>query len=78
MVEFLIKKIGLYELSVIIFFLMIPIIGIIIEIFVLKSSLKTGDLMLKWFVFSGVGLRLFTVGLKKVGNLHLWQKKFLK
>lgn len=72
------KKIGLYELSVIAFFLIIPIVGIIIEFFVLKSNLKTGDLMLKWFVFSGVGLRLFTAGLKQAGNPIFTAKEISK
>lgn len=72
------KKISLYELSVIAFLLLIPIIGSIIEIFVLKSDLKTGGLMLKWFVFSGVGLRLFTAGLKQAGNPGFTAKEIFK
>ena len=40
------KKVGLYELSIIAFFFIVPISGIIIEIFVLHSNLKNADLML--------------------------------
>ena len=72
------KKIGLYELPVIAFLLIIPIIGIIIEIFVLKSNLKIDDLMLKWFVFSGIGLRLFTAGLKQASNPIFTAKEIFK
>lgn len=62
------KKIGLYEASVITFFALVPITGIVADIFILKSQISIFNLMLKWFVFSGVGLRLLSAGLKQAIN----------
>lgn len=62
------KRIGLYEISVIIFFGILPIVGVLIDINILKSEINKLNLMFKWFVFSGVGLRLLSAGLKQAIN----------
>lgn len=72
------KKIGLYEISVIIFFVLLPIIAIIVEVFISKSKINVFELMFKWFVFSGVGLRLFTAGLKQAINPSFTAKEIFK
>ena len=59
------KKFGIYEVSIILFFLIVPIAGIIIE------CMATGNndiisIGLKWFVFSGIGLRLGSAGIKQI------------
>lgn len=65
-------------MSVIIFFVLLPVIGILSEIFLWKSGLRLSKLMLKWFVFSGVGLRLFTAGLKQTCDPSFTSKKIFK
>ena len=58
------KKVGLYEVSVILFFVVIPIGAVLIE----KSITPNANLLVllfQWFTFSGVGLRLFTAGLRQ-------------
>lgn len=62
------KKLGLYEWSVILFFLIVPVIAILVNIFILKSNSSVSDIALKWFVFSGIGLRLGSAGLKQIIN----------
>ncbi|SHI16852.1 hypothetical protein SAMN02745823_02980 [Sporobacter termitidis DSM 10068] len=60
-----IKKIGLYEISVVVFFLLLPVIAAAVEIKVFLHTAALAGTLLKWFVFSGVGLRLFSSGLKQ-------------
>ncbi|MDF2567236.1 MAG: hypothetical protein K0R90_692 [Oscillospiraceae bacterium] len=72
------KKIGLYQISVIIFFALLPVIGIIGDVFILKSETNTFSIILKWFVFSGVGLRLFSAGLKQAINPSFTAKEIFK
>ncbi|AOR25152.1 DUF6790 family protein [Clostridium taeniosporum] len=62
------KRIDLYKVSIIIFFVFIPIIGVITDIFIFKSKINISSLIFKWFVFSGIGLRLLTAGLKQATN----------
>ena len=45
------KKIGLYEISVITFFVLLPIIAAIIDVFLSKSEVNALGIMFKWFVF---------------------------
>lgn len=59
------KKLNLYYLSIILFFILIPLLGALIEFAFFKSDLTGLAVLLKWFVFSGIGLRLFTAGLKQ-------------
>jgi hypothetical protein len=59
-------KLGLYELSVVLFFAVLPIGASAVEM-VLNHAVST-DVLLKWFTFSGIGLRLFSCGLKQVVN----------
>lgn len=69
---------GLYEISVIVFFLLLPIIGVIADIFILKFEVNTFSLMFKWFVFSGVGLRLMSAGLKQAISPSFTAKEIFK
>lgn len=62
------KKFDLYEISIIIFFLLLPLAGVIIDISILKFRTDIFNLMFRWFVFSGVGLRLLSAGLKQATN----------
>ena len=59
------RKFGLYEISLILFFTIVPIIGAVIEITFFYDSTNIFSVLLKWFVFSGVGLRLCSAGLKQ-------------
>jgi len=59
------RKIGMYEISVILFFAIVPIAGAVTEIAVSAISSNTSGVLLKWFAFSGIGLRLFSAGLKQ-------------
>ena len=72
------KKIGLYEVSVIIFFVVLPIVGVIADVLILKSEINIFSLMFKWFVFSGVGLRLLSAGLKQLINPSFTAKEIFK
>lgn len=60
------NTLGLYEISVIAFFVIIPVLTIILEQFLFSSSISFFELCLKWFVFSGVGLRLGSSGIKQI------------
>jgi len=59
------RKIGIYEISVILFFAVVPIIGTMAEIVLLSISSNASGILLKWFAFSSIGLRLFSAGLKQ-------------
>ncbi len=72
------KKIDLYEISVITFFILFPIFAIIVDGFILKSEVSAFKLLFKWFVFSGIGLRLFTAGLKQAINPSFTAKEIFK
>ena len=72
------KKLGLYELSVILFFLIVPCIGIYYEILILNTKLSIYSIALKWFVFSGVGLRLGSAGIKQLINPDFTAKVIFK
>lgn len=72
------KRIGLYEISVIVFFLLLPIIGVVTDVFILKLEINIFILMFKWFVFSGVGLRLMSAGLKQVIKPSFTAKEIFK
>lgn len=72
------KKIGLYEISVITFFALVPIIGVITEVLILKSEINTFSLMFRWFTFSGVGLRLLSAGLKQSISPSFTAKEIFK
>ncbi|MBV7272075.1 hypothetical protein I6U48_03975 [Clostridium sp. PL3] len=72
------RKIGLYEISIVVFFALLPIVGISNDIFILKSRTNISNLMFKWFVFSGVGLRLLSAGLKQAANPSFTAKEIFK
>lgn len=72
------KKIGLYEISVIIFFALLPMVAIATEIYIFKSEVNRFSMIFKWFVFSGVGLRLFTAGLKQAISPSFTAKEIFK
>ncbi|MFT4144286.1 MAG: hypothetical protein QM644_07490 [Mobilitalea sp.] len=58
------KKIKWYELSVIAFFIVCPFISIGIEMQLSNSAFRI--LLLKWFAFYSIGLRLLSAGIKQV------------
>ncbi|WLC77724.1 hypothetical protein KTC99_22485 (plasmid) [Clostridium estertheticum] len=58
------RKNGLFKISVVLFFYICPVISILIDMLVFKEFLLV-QVILKWCVFWGVGLRLFTAGLKQ-------------
>jgi hypothetical protein len=72
------KKIGLYEISVSLFFVVIPVAAVIIERCIISSDISLLILLLKWFTFSGVGLRLFTAGLKQVFQPSFTSRELFK
>lgn len=66
--ETMMKKWGMYEWSVILFFIGIPLVLIVMECLLFKSALSLSEISLKWFVFSGVGLRLGSSGIMQITN----------
>ncbi|MCB2356509.1 DUF6790 family protein [Clostridium estertheticum] len=58
------RKNGLFKISVVLFFYICPVISILIDMLVFKEFVLV-QVILKWCVFGGVGLRLFTAGLKQ-------------
>lgn len=60
------KKLGLYEWSIILFFLILPCVAILLEVFAVSTPLPFRVIAFKWFVFSGIGLRLGSAGLKQI------------
>lgn len=58
------RKIGMFEVSVILFFYTLPAISIIINLMSREDKFMI-ETIVKWCVFWGVGLRLFTCGLKQ-------------
>ncbi len=60
------KKMGLYEWSIFLFFLILPCVAILFEVFTISTSPPFSYIALKWFVFSGIGLRLGSAGLKQI------------
>lgn len=61
------RKIGLFEVSIVSFFYILPLISIITDVLVFKET-RLPQVVLKWCVFYGVGLRLFTAGIKQALN----------
>lgn len=57
------QRIGMYEISVIAFFYILPVISITAECFYNNSPFTS--IVVKWVLFWGVGMRLFTCGLKQ-------------
>ena len=60
------KKPGLYEWSVILSFIIVPLTAICAEASVVGSPPRLSAIALKWFVFCGIGLRLGTAGIKQI------------
>lgn len=58
------RKIGMFEVSVILFFYILPVMSIIINLMIGEEKF-IAETIVKWVVFWGVGLRLFTCGLKQ-------------
>ena len=59
------KKMNLYLYSVLLFMLIFPIISILLNI-VLTHNSDVLNIIGKWFVFWGIGMRLLTAGIKQV------------
>ncbi|GAB2027496.1 DUF6790 family protein [Lactovum odontotermitis] len=74
------KKWGLYEWSVILFFFVVPATAIVAEL-LLKKPLPIrmmSEIALKWMVFSGVGLRLGSAGLKQIKQPQFTAKEIFR
>jgi hypothetical protein len=65
--NFLPKKPSIYVISVLLFMLILPIVSIIVEQGE-STSLHRWPLIGKWFVFWGVGVRLFVAGIRQVAK----------
>lgn len=72
------KKLGLYEWSIILFFIIAPLAAISIEVFILHSTALLITITLKWYVFFGVGLRLGGAGLKQILQPEFTAKEIFK
>ncbi len=60
------KKWGLYEWSIILFFIVVPFSAIGTESLLFRSIRPLTEIAFKWFVFSGIGLRLGGAGIKQI------------
>lgn len=60
------NKWGLYQWSIILFFVVVPLLAIAGEILIFRSEEELASIAFKWFVFSGVGLRLGSAGIKQI------------
>lgn len=58
------RNLGLFQISIIAFFYVLPLITICADIFIFKQT-NIPKIILKWCIFYGIGLRLFTAGLKQ-------------
>ncbi len=58
------NKVGLFEVSVILFFYILPIVSTYAEYSFTENSVS--KIFLKWVVFWGIGMRLFTCGIKQI------------
>lgn len=71
------KRNGLFEISVILFFYICPLISSIINV-TLSKNLSLAEVILKWCVFYGVGLRLFSCGIKQSMNPEFTAKSIFE
>lgn len=60
------KKWGLYEWSILLVFLIVPLIAILVELLLIGTSQTFVAVAFKWFLFSGIGLRLGGAGIKQI------------
>ena len=60
------KKWKLYEWNIVLFFLIIPLGAIFIDYYMMGNTNLFVEISLKWFVFSGIGLRLGISGIKQI------------
>jgi predicted phage tail protein len=60
------KKRSLYEWSVALFFVLLPFAAIWIDLAFFADSGAFAAVAFKWFVFSGIGLRLGSSGVKQI------------
>ena len=61
------KKWGLYEWSIIEFFIIFPLLTLIAEYVLFEKDMNI-SLILKWITFYYVGCRLFAAGIKQFIN----------
>lgn len=67
----------MYVAVVALFMFILPIVSILIESLVYHNHSAILALIGKWFVFWGVGIRLFTAGLRQVAKPELTAKDIL-
>lgn len=59
------KKWGLYQWSIIVFFIIVPVTATMVDYYLFAGSNDLISIAFKWFVFSGIGLRLLSAGIKQ-------------
>ena len=69
------KKWGVYEWSVILCFFFIPLTASMIELLLSHSISTIVDTILKWVVFSSIGLRLGSAGFKQISQPQFTAKE---
>ena len=73
-----IKKIGFYKISVLFFCLIAPAAGTVIEALASASAAGVFQILFQWFVFSGVGLRLLSSGVRQVVSPSFTAREIFK
>ena len=72
------KNWKLYEWSIVLFFLIIPLTAIIANYYLVDTKETIIEIALKWFVFSGIGLRLGSAGIKQILHPQFTAKEIFK
>ena len=72
------KKLNLYKWSAILFFLVVPIAAICIDDYMVDNERTFVEIAFKWFIFSGIGLRLGTAGIKQIIHPQFTAKEIFK
>lgn len=72
------KKWGLYEWSIILLFIVVPLTAIVSELLLSGSTLPLAEIALKWMVFCAIGLRLGAAGIKQISQPLFTAKQIFK
>lgn len=62
------RKWGLYEWTILLLFIVMPLVAISAELLLFRSTLPLVEIALKWFVFCTIGLRLGAAGIKQISQ----------
>ena len=72
------KKWKLYEWSIVLFFLIIPVVALFFDYYIIDTQETIIEIAFKWFVFSGIGLRLGTAGINQIVHPQFTAKEIFK